>query len=80
MPPMEGEVANRVLFITGEIAGDKYVVNTKKSKPGKRVVLIKKPAGKKVDLNPRQVIEHAIDQGARDIFPKNEPEDRVQMG
>lgn len=73
MPPMEGEVANRVLFITGEIAGDKYVVNTKKSKPGKRVVLVKKPPEKKVDLSPRQVIEQAIDQGAHDIFPKNDP-------
>lgn len=73
MPPMEGDVANRVLFITGEIAGDKYIIKTKQSKPGKRLVLVKKPREKEVDLTPRQAIEQAIVRGASEIFPKKEP-------
>lgn len=73
MPPMEGDVAKRVLFITGDLVGDKYIIDTKKSKPGKRIVLVKKPVEKEIDLTPRQTIEQAIALGARDIFPKKEP-------
>lgn len=52
MPPMEGDVAKRVLSITGDLAGDTYILDAKKAKPGKRIVLVKKPAEKKIDLTP----------------------------
>lgn len=73
LPPMEGDVAKRVLYIAGDFADEEYVIDAKKSKPGKRLVLVKKPVEKQVELTPRQVVEQAIAQGARDIFPKKEP-------
>jgi hypothetical protein len=73
MPPMEGDIAKRVLFIASDFAGDQYIINAKQSKPGKRIVLVKKPKEKEVDLTPRQAVEQAIVRGASEIFPKKEP-------
>lgn len=73
LPPVEGETAHRVLHIAGEISENVYVIDTKKSAPGKRIVLRQKPAEKKVDLSPRQRIEQNVRQGASEIFPKHSP-------
>lgn len=73
LPPIEGETAHRVLHIAGEISENVYVLDTKKSAPGKRIVMRQKPEEKKVNLTPRQRIEHNVRQGASEIFPKHSP-------
>lgn len=73
LPPLEGEVAQRVISITSDLAGNAFVVDRKKSKPGKRIVLRQKPKEKSEDLTHRQIIERAITQGVRELFPKHEP-------
>lgn len=73
LPPMEGDTIARILHVTGELAGDRYVLDGKKSKAGKRVVLRKKPKEKPVELTPRQAVELRITEGARGLFPKHAP-------
>ena len=73
LPPLEGEVAQRVISITSDLAGNAFVVDKKKSKPGKRIVLRQKPKEKSEDLTHRQIIERGITQGVRELFPKHEP-------
>lgn len=73
LPPMEGDTAKKVLHVISELTEQDFIVNAKKSKPGKRIVLKKKPEEKKIVLTPRQQVEQGILQGAKDLFPKNEP-------
>lgn len=72
LPLMEGDTAKRVLSICGEIGGNTFMLDTKKSTPGKRIVLKQKPKDNR-NLSPREVIENAIRQGAKEIFPKHDP-------
>lgn len=72
LPPMEGETAKRVIGITGDLCENIYILDGKKSSPGKRVVLKKKPKENK-NVTQRQRVEIAIQEGINDIFPKNNP-------
>lgn len=72
LPPMEGDTAKRVISIAGDLCQNTYILDTKKSSPGKRIVLKKKPKENK-NITPRQRIELAIQEGVNDIFPKNNP-------
>src|SRR5699024_12439894 len=47
MPPIEGELSQRVLHVAGEICQNRYVVDQKKSVPGKRIVLRQRPQDRK---------------------------------
>lgn len=73
LPPLEGDIAQRVISITSDIASNAFVVDKKKSKPGKKIVLRQKPKEKAENLTPRQVIERGITQAVRELFPKHEP-------
>ena len=73
LPPLEGDTAKRLLHISGEISGSSYFVDTRKSAPGKRIVLKVRAKERAIELTPRQEAEKAILQGARDVFPKSEP-------
>lgn len=73
LPPLEGDTAKRLLHIAGEISETAFTLDTKKSAPGKRIVLRLKVQEKEVQLTPRQAVEKAILQGTRDVFPKYDP-------
>ena len=73
LPPMEGDTAQRVRHIAGEICENEYVIDQKKSSPGKRIVLRQKPKEKVAHLTPRELIEQNIGKAAAEIFPKNSP-------
>lgn len=71
LPPIDGDVAKRMLHIVGELAGESYVIDHKKSKPGRHVTLRKRPPEAK--LNPRQRAERNLEQSAGELFPKHTP-------
>lgn len=73
LPPMEGETAKRVLYIAGEIWESDYILDQKKSSPGKRIVLRQKPKEKATQLTPREAVEQNITKAATEIFPKHAP-------
>lgn len=73
LPPMEGDTAKRVLHIASEICENTYILNQKKSAPGKRIVLRQKPKEKTVELSPREAIEQNMAKAAAEIFPKHTP-------
>lgn len=78
MPPVEGDLAQKVLHLAGEIYQNEYVLNTKKSIPGKRIVLAQKPKEKRVQLTLVEQIEQNIVKAAQDIFPKHTPKARFE--
>lgn len=73
LPPMEGDTAQRVLHIAGEICENDYLVDYKKSSPGKRIVMRQKPKEKAAQLTPREHIQQNIAKASAEIFPKHSP-------
>src|SRR5699024_3445192 len=73
LPPIEGEVTQRIQHIAGEICQNQYVVDQKKSTPGKRIVMRQKPRDKSVHLTPKQEVEQGILKAVAAIFPKSNP-------
>ncbi|MGP9587811.1 hypothetical protein ACT3TB_19395 [Micrococcaceae sp. AOP34-BR2-30] len=73
LPPMEGETAKRVLHITGEICENTYLVDQKKSSPGKRIIMRQKPKEKTAELTSRESVEQSITKAAAEIFPRHNP-------
>lgn len=73
LPPMEGDTAKRVLHIAGDIWESDYILDQKKSSPGKRIVLRQKPKEKATQLTPREAVEQNIAKAATEIFPKDNP-------
>lgn len=73
MPPIEGELSQRVLNVTGEICQNRYVVDQKKTIPGKRIVLRQRPQDKAITLTPEQEVEQGIAKAVAEIFPKHSP-------
>lgn len=72
LPPMEGETSKRVVRIVSDLCQLPYVLDNKKSVPGKRIVLSRKPKENK-NTTPRERIVSIIQEGANDIFPKESP-------
>src|SRR5699024_9769852 len=56
-----------------EICQNQYVVDQKKSTPGKRIVMRQKPRDKSVHLTPKQEVEQGILKAVAAIFPKSNP-------
>lgn len=73
MPPVEGDLAQKVLYLTGEIYQNEYVLSTKKSIPGKRIVLVQKPQEKQVQLTPTEQVEETLLKAAKEIFRGTTP-------
>lgn len=73
MPPIEGELSQRIQQIASEICENFYIVDQKKSVPSKRIVLREKPQSKVVVLTPEQEVEQGVANAVAEIFPKSRP-------
>ena len=73
LPTVEADVSAKILYVVSEICQNAYIHNTKKSVPGKKIVLIQKPDEDPVHLTPEQQVEQNILHAVQEIFPKHSP-------